>query len=285
MQAILVFSSRSIQDLLPVSDNLDNVFLKMDLAHSRAVSMSENIAAFCREHPISLDAKYRESRLGVNLVCQMEGMVVPLKEWSIQLGEVVYSLRSALDNLIYACAQKVADPPRHPRELQFPIIQDAQAYKNAVRHIAPQLPTEIADQLELIQPYQRTRPDVEGSPEHDPLVLLNWISNHDKHRMPVPFLVPPRKIEFSQMCEFNSDEDAAANDPPDVVVHAGPLSHGATLLEYRTKHPVKGVSGQFEITAHVGFETHLGTREVSEALQQLTWYTRLVVDEFSKRLR
>jgi hypothetical protein len=264
--------------------NLDNVFLKVDRASARAAALSANIAAFCQDHMIALDVQYREGRLGIKLVCQMEGMLVLLREWSVELGEVVYSLRSALDNLIYACAQTASDPPPRPRELQFPIIQDFRQYKNAVREIEPQLPVGIAELLEKIQPYQRSKPDVEGSPEHGPLVLLNWISNHDKHRMPVPFLVPPREIAFTQTCEFASEADADANVPPDVVVHAGPLSHGATLLEYRTKHPVTRVSGQFKIAAHVAFETHLSTREVSEAIGQLTWYTRLVVDEFAKNL-
>lgn len=264
--------------------HLDNVFLKLDRADEKAAALAANIAAFCRDHPITFDARLREGRLGVDLVCQMEGMIVPLKEWSLELGEIVYSLRSALDNLIYVCAQLYADPPPRPRDLQFPIVQDPGQYASAVRHIAPQLREDIADMLKKVQPYQRGRPEVEGSPEHDPLVLLNWISNHDKHRMPVPFLVPPKEMNFAQLCEFASEADAAANVPPDVVVHAEPLSHGATLLEHRTKHPVTHVSGQFKITAHVAFNTHASTREISEAVGQLTWYTRLIVDEFAKKI-
>lgn len=264
--------------------HIDNVFLKLNRASERAAAFTENVAAFCRDHPITLDAQLREGRLGVNLVCQMDGMIVPLKEWSVELGEIVYSLRSALDNLIYVCALTRADPPPRPRDLQFPIVQDPKQYATAVRNIAPQLPVDIADLLEKVQPYHRSRSDVEGSPEHDPLVLLNWISNHDKHRMPVPFLVPPKEIKFAQSCEFASEADAAANVPPDVVVHAGPLSHGAILLEHRTKHPVSKVSGQFTITAHVAFESHAGPREIYEATGQLIWYTRLVVDEFAKRI-
>jgi hypothetical protein len=261
---------------------LDNVFMKVQRAEERATSLSNTITAFCRAHPVSLQAQLREGRLGVNLVCQMQGLVVPLKEWSIELGEVVYSLRSALDNLIYACAQIQSDPPPRPRDLQFPIIQDAKQYPNAIRSIGPQLPKNIRELLEKIQPYQRSNPAVEGSPEHDPLTLLNWISNHDKHRMPVPFLIPPSKIEFSQTCKFASEADAAENVPPDVVVHVDPLADGATVLEYRTKHPVSEASGKLTITVQVAFQTHAGMREILQALGQLTWYTRLVVSEFAK---
>lgn len=263
---------------------LDNVFLKWNRANEKAAALCTNVPAFCRDHPITLDARLREGRLGVDLVCDMAGLIAPLKEWSLALGEIVYSLRSSLDNLIYVCAQTREDPPPRPRDLQFPIIQDSAQYANAVKHIAPQLPEAVADLLERVQPYQRDKPDVEGRPELDPLVLLNWISNHDKHRMPVPFLVPPKEIQFSQTCEFASESDAAANVPPDVVVHAGPLAHGATLLEYRTKHPVSKVAGRFDITAQVAFETHAGVRELSEAVAQLAWYTRLVIDEFAKKI-
>lgn len=265
--------------------NFDNIFLKLNRADEKFLALSKDMAAFCKENPIMLDAQLRDDRLGINLVCQMEKMIAPSQEWSLELGEIVYSLRSALDNLIYACAQTFADPPSQPRELQFPIIQESRNYSKAVNKIVSQLPNEISNLLERVQPYQRTRPDVEGSPEHDPLVLLNWISNHDKHRMPVPFLVPPKQIEFSQSCEFASDADAAANIPPDVVVHVGPLFHDMLLLEYRTKHPVKKVVGQFKIAAHVAIETHVGTQEVSEVIGQLIWYTRLIVDEFFKKIK
>jgi len=135
-----------------------------------------------------------------------------------------------------------------------------------------------------VPPEQRARPDVEGSPENDALVLLNWISNHDKHRMTVPFLVPLEEVEFSQLCEFASEADATENVLPNVIVHAGPLSHGEILLEHRTKHPVAKVSGQFKITARVATEAHAGTQEVSEAIGQLTWHIKLVADKFSETI-
>lgn len=266
--------------------HLDHIYLKLDRASARAVALVADITAFCDDHPIILDTQLREGRLGINLMCQMEGMTVPLMEWSLELGEIVYSLRSALDNLIYVCALIHSDPPSSPRSLQFPIFINANDYTNsvAVPKIVSQLSEDIANLLEKLQPYQRNRPDVEGNPEHDPLFLLNWISNHDKHRMPVPFLVPPKEIQFTQLCEFASEADATANVPPNVVVHLEPLSHGAILLEYRTKHPVKMVSGAYNMIAHVAFETHAGIREITDVIEQLTWYTRLVVDEFAKKI-
>lgn len=264
--------------------DLNNIFLKINRAEKKSLSLSNKIAEYCKQHPINLNPQLREGRLGIKLICQMESMVLPLQEWSLELGEIVYTLRSTLDNLIYMCAQTLHNPPPQPRALQFPIIQDANQYPLAVRDIKPQLPEHISNLLETIQPFQRARSDVEGNPESDPLVLLNWISNHDKHRMPVPFLVPPREIQFSQACEFQSEQEAEANVPPDVIVYTDPLSHGSILFEHKTKHPVNIISGQFKITANVAINTHIGLREITEVVSQLTWYTRLVVTEFSKHM-
>lgn len=263
---------------------LRKVYLKIDRAAERSAALTGAIAAFCREHPITFRATLRQHRLGVDLVCDMGGVDVPLDTWSVELGEIAHLLRSALDNLVFACAQTVADPPVRPRDLQFPIVQAEAEYSRAVRNIESQLPTSVAELLRLVQPFQRARPDVEGSPEADPLVLLHWISNQDKHRTPVPFLVPPRELSISNMCQFASDEDAAANVPPDVTVHAGPLSHGKVVLEYKTKHPIVCASGELKVLAHVEFESHAGPRQLPQAVGQLVWYTRLVVDEFAKRI-
>lgn len=263
---------------------LYNVVSKWARAKTKSERLTNSIYTFCKDHPIALEAKLREGRLGVDLICAMNDMVIPLSEWSVDLGEVVYSLRSSLDNLIYVCAQQHADPPPNPRRIQFPIIQDLCQYQNVVRDITPQISSGIADLLEKIQPFQRNNPNVEGTPDLDPLVLLNWISNHDKHRMPVPFLVLPKEIGINHICEFESAQDASENVPPDVVVHVAPLSHGKTIIEHRTKHPVKMVSGKLDIVAHVAFNSHNGVRDLSEAMNQLTWYTKLIIDEFAKKL-
>lgn len=264
--------------------SLDDVELKIARSRDQAEALQEEIVEFCEDNPISLRAAYRSEKRGVNLICQMDQMRIPLKEWSIKMGEAVYSLRSALDNLIFACARIKSDPPTDPRALKFPIIQDRTQYQNAARKIAPQLPRQISELLEKIQPFQRDQANVGGEPEYDPLVLLNWISNHDKHRMPIPFLIPPSEIHFSQACKFESEEDACANTPPDVLIHTKPLEHDEIVMEYRTKHPVQWVQGNFTITANVAFESHKGVRGFNEAINQLTWYTGLVIDEFKKHV-
>jgi len=60
--------------------------------------------------------------------------------------------------------------------------------------------------------------------------------------------------------------------------------HGKTLMEYITKCPIKKATGVFNINANVAIQINSYTREVFEVMSQLTWYTRLIVDEFEKAL-
>jgi hypothetical protein len=186
--------------------------------------------------------------------------------------------------LIFFCAKRHLNPPKNPRNLYFPVCVDEKAFSEKAKNTLSQLEPTISVLVEKIQPYHRENPAVDGSPETDPLVILNFLSNLDKHRMPIPFLVPPKKISFQQSCQFYSDEDASNNTPPNVVVHADPLEHGKTVMEYITNCPIKEASGKFDLVAKIAVEIDGHTRDIFEVLMQLTWYSRLVVDEFEKTL-
>lgn len=47
---------------------------------------------------------------------------------------------------------------------------------------------------------------------------------------------------------------------------------------------MKRVSGKLDIVAHVAFNSHNGVRDLSEAMNQLTWYTKLIIDEFANKV-
>ena len=268
-----------------MTNDLCTVSQKLGRAKDKISVLLAGVSEWTKTNPITLSAQLRPKRLGVDLRCQIDGGAAPLESWRLDIGEIVYSLRSALDNLIYVCAQRISDPPSKPRLLKFPICQRRAEYPNMIKSVASQLPPQITELLEKIQPFQRDLPNVESQPKYDPLVVLNWLSNHDKHQMPVPMLLPPGEIEFSKCIEFQSGEDADSNLPPDVVVHCGPLRPEQLLLEYRTKHPVKKVCGTVQITANVVIPTNSGERKVADLLPELGWYTGLVIEEFAKVLK
>ena len=94
------------------------------------------------------------------------------------------------------------------------------------------MPVEAASLIERLQPFQRNRADVEGTPEKDALsYILQWLNNTDKHRVPSVILIAPTEMAHSWEVQFYSDEDAKANAPPDTTVWFDALQPGVVLLD------------------------------------------------------
>ena len=260
------------------------IYTKLARADSKSLTLKKGIEDWCKDNEVTLESELRPERHGLNLKCNMQDLSIPIENWRLDFGEIIYTLRSALDNLIFFCAKQHLDPPKNPRNLYFPIFTDAKAFAKGANSIISQLAPEVSELVEKIQPYHREKPDVEGTPELDPLVTLNFLSNHDKHRMPIPFLVPPQEISFQNTCRFYSEEDADANIPPNVIIHVDPLTHGKTVMEYITNCPIELATGKFQIKAKVAIEVNSYHLDIFKILMQLTWYTRLVVEEFEKTL-
>ncbi|WP_323945446.1 hypothetical protein [Aeromonas caviae] len=263
-------------------DMLENVLIKWSKANDDAHSLLSEINKFCDEHPINLIPTPRDGRLGVNFAYDMKDYAIPLKRWSIDLGGIIYSLRSALDNLIFVCAQQHFNPPKKPGKLQFPIFDNELDFEARATQTILQLPEKIATLLKQIQPFQRQYE--EGVPSTDPLILLNWMSNHDKHRMPIPFLVPPNQINLSSTCQFETEDDAKANIHPDITVHIDPIEHGNLFIEYKTKHPVVMIEGTVKIIAKVQFKTPFGNMVLADAIKKMIYYCALVINNFALAL-
>jgi len=260
------------------------IYTKLDRADAKILNLKKSIDDWCDDNILTLDSKLRPQRQGLNLTCNMQNISVPIENWRLDFGEIIYTLRSTLDNLVFFFAKQHLDPPKKPRSIFFPIYTDENQFSKGANVIISQLPPEVSTLIEKIQPYHREKQNVEGAPEFDPLVSLNFLSNLDKHRMPIPFLVPPQEITFNQSCEFYSDTDAESNTPPNVIIHVDALVHEKLVMEYITNCPIKQAAGEFHIKAKVVIEVNNNNRELFEIMEQLTWYTRLIVVEFEKTL-
>jgi len=100
-------------------------------------------------------------------------------ELSIAFGELLYELRSALDNCLYAVAVLVSgeDPPPDAKRLEWPIrLNPAEWQSQASRY--RRLPASITEALEAIQPYQAE------TPSWNALRILHELARVDRHRSP-----------------------------------------------------------------------------------------------------
>lgn len=258
-----------------------SVELKLARASAQVRALDEAVTTWVDANPLVAKCELRQGRLGFRVTQQEFQQPAPLDHWGLLVGECLHNLRSALDNLAFALARLHRDPPEKPQRIAFPIYSDkAQFEKNGSNNI-DQLSRAAALLIERLQPFQRDGSAALGTADRDALVLLQWLSNTDKHRVPSVVLIAPTEISHSFAAEFQSEEDAAANVPPDATFWAGPLKPGAVLIEYRTKHPLASASGKFDGKAIVALQTNLETTALVPTLQALNQYVALVCSQFS----
>ncbi|TXT36767.1 MAG: hypothetical protein FD135_4058 [Comamonadaceae bacterium] len=257
-----------------------SVELKLARASAQVNSINEAITSWVIVNPLVATCELRESRLGFRVTQQEFLQPAPLDHWGLLTGECVHNMRSALDNLAFALACLSRDPPERPRGIAFPIYTEKALFEKNGRKNIDQLPQPAAELVERLQPFQRDGSPAFGTPDKDALVLLQWLSNTDKHQVPSVVLIAPTEISHNFSAAFMSEEDAAANVPPDATIWAGPLSAGTVLLEYRTKHPLASAGGKFEGKAIVAIQTSSEPQPIVPVLQALNQYVALVCDQF-----
>ncbi|RJU00843.1 hypothetical protein D6T65_10300 [Arthrobacter frigidicola] len=98
-------------------------------------------------------------------------------ELSLDFGELLYELRAALDNCLYAVAVLVSgeNPPPSAARLEWPIRLTPAEWKSQASRYRD-LPAEITEALERIQPYQADCPD------WNCLAILHELARVDRHR-------------------------------------------------------------------------------------------------------
>lgn len=263
-----------------MSELVRSVELKLNRAGTQVQLLSHSVATWIAANPISADCKLRDGRLGFQLIQKDFAVAPPLDEWGLLFGECVHNLRSALDNLAFALARVRRDPPEKPNRIAFPIYQNRAKFEKDGRGNIDQLPPAAAALIEKLQPFQRDGSPAFGIPERDALVLLQSLSNSDKHRVPSVVVLAPTDLSHNFSVAFYSDEDASANVPPDATIWAGPLHPGVVLMELRTNKPLASVSGAFEGHAIVAVQTPSEPAAVAPTLRVLHQYTTLVVSQF-----
>ncbi|RUW58750.1 hypothetical protein [Mesorhizobium sp. M7A.F.Ca.US.008.03.1.1] len=207
-----------------------------------------------------------------------------LDDACLDLSEYVHMLRSALDNLAFALARLKLDPPAMPGAIHFPIQETEAAFSDKrITNCLSQMEPQAAEKITQVQPFQRGKhPEIgaDGKPSDDPLLVLQKLSNIDKHRVPAVALLGQVKQDHSHTVEFYSEDDASANVPPDTTVAVDPLRPGLVVMEYRTNCPIKSATGQWAVEARLMVSVDGGWLPFEQTVGQLVWYANLVADQF-----
>jgi hypothetical protein len=116
--------------------------------------------------------------------------ITPVKtDWllpfSLEFGEMLYHLRSALDSCVYDAAilELKSDPPPDEQKWMFPVAADPAKFAEAVKRM-PKITDDMRRILETVQPYTTTTGTHEGKQwDIGPVLsILNDWARIDRHR-------------------------------------------------------------------------------------------------------
>ena len=150
-------------------------------AHRRALAASWN--AFLTEDTYTTSIEVDADGNGV--VHAIQTVPIPA-DISLELGELLYQYRAALDACVYelACANDARRPPAKEELLEFPICASAKAFHASLRKVAS-LTEEQRHVIEQAQPYHvpptLSRSHLPYSRQRALGILNDW-ARKDRHR-------------------------------------------------------------------------------------------------------
>lgn len=256
-------------------------YLKLKRVEEQIQYLENKIIKFNKEHPIQCKTEYLKDRKGYELFIDDTPHEDLLHQFGIIVGEIIHNLRSSLDNLVFSLAKLKNDPPKTEKTLSFPICVKESDFNRWAKHNRIQLDNKVFNLIKKIQPFNRNNQNTEGTPETDPLVAIQSLSNSDKHRLPCTALFPPKTIEFNGQCSFLTEEDAALNCPPDIKVFLhNKIKKGNLLLRHTTKTPIKKSEGSFQFGGTVMIEINGDMFELILSVKHHLYYVKLIFNQF-----
>ena len=205
---------------------LEGVNAKVQRAQDQIERLARDIEASCEDQRALFSEELRPDVGDKIWIFRGETPIVPI-EYSIRLGEIVYNLRSALDQLVWQLVHANYKAPSHRNE--FPIFDDESRFNNVVK---TKLAGVSQQSLAIIKEMQPFRKDDKWSA----LKTIHSLCNIDKHRSVIlplymldrcsvtyrgggdPSMKPLVRSSHSSMKpELRKDMIAYSVQPPDAI--------------------------------------------------------------------
>jgi hypothetical protein len=160
-----------LPDSLPWMESVDAKMVRakehLDTLHAEAVVFFEST-----KRKFILKSDDQEARI----VHYIEDSIPPIR-LGVLLGECVFNMRSALDNLVCGLI-RTADSHAPCKGTEFPICSDETRWGNNWRQYLKGVEPAAQKMIRDLQPCFR----MPAAPKDDPLSILNVLCNSDKHR-------------------------------------------------------------------------------------------------------
>jgi hypothetical protein len=260
----------------------DRPFFGVELKIARARLHAQSLIDSLRDwhkNPLTAHGEISDDRRTYKLVLDEFAVVPPIELWAMVIGDCVHNLRSALDNLCFSAARLKCDPPPDPIGIQFPICDMEAVYRDRAPRTLLQLPDEAAKLLEHFQPFQSGEP--EAIKRHS-LLVLQHLSNQDKHRIPQVALLRVAQHDHQQTLQFESEAEATAwvSEPPEIVIEGGPVWGGSALMTVKSNRPAGKIHGRLSLEAVPAIDTVIGLEPAVATLEALGMQVMTVFEAF-----
>ncbi len=151
---------------------IEAIRVKVDRARRRLNELSEELSAFAATGPYKVETKRDPSTR--RLIYFLSHVAEPPTAIRVLAGEILQSVRSALDHLAYQLVQVGTGTPGPFTHVYFPICADAAKYASQKRSKTHGMRASALAAIDSIQPYR-------GG--NDILWQLDKLNNIDKHRL------------------------------------------------------------------------------------------------------
>jgi hypothetical protein len=205
---------------------LEGINAKLQRVQDQIEQLSRDIASSCEDQR-SLFSEELRLDIGDKIwIFRGETPIVPI-EYSIRLGEILYNLRSSLDQLIWQLVHANYKAPSHRNE--FPIFDDESRFNNTMKTKLAGVSQQSLTKIKKMQPFSKDN-------QWSALKTLHSLCNIDKHRSVIlpyhtldrcsvtyrgggdPSIKPlVRSFRSSMKPELRKDMIAYSVQPPDAI--------------------------------------------------------------------
>lgn len=205
---------------------LDGFRLKLHRANDHLKTLESEIEAWFEQQPYGIVGEYKPGPPEEYLF-SFRLFDPPPRRWGLLIGEFAYQARSALDHLAWQLVTLNGNEPS--RRIQFPLVLspfdwpggegEGRLAGASDRHVRL---------IERLQPYNRLAGGEWSywlTTFDDPLAVLSFLSNEDKHRVLIPTTAALGAVGY----EVTGSYDVAPITDTGVISY-GPLVDRAPLL-------------------------------------------------------
>jgi hypothetical protein len=164
-----------------VNRAVDAIQRRIGEAQKHLESLDVGVQRFVSE-PVPYTKRVELDARGGRVILRAVDVKPVPPEFGILIGECVYQLRAALDNLVYALAEKRLAPAPVSEDIAesvgYPISESSRKFRSAARSKLTVIDSSATAVIERLQPYHRRK-----EPRAFALRQLQELRNVDQHRL------------------------------------------------------------------------------------------------------